>query len=135
MARIVFKKFKFFIFDLISFGSPQAIVLNLSLVFLILLILPSSDVGYVPVRSIYSSVVIPLFFNNSCPTEGIFTNCGFYSIGQIRGLSSFLHGDFELANKYNRLVGVLFFVLLAILLYNLYLSYKYYKKSRKIFPW
>ena len=128
-----FKRFKFFILDLISFGSSSAIVLDLTFILLLLIFLPTSHLGYLPTKSIYSNLVIPYFFKNSCPSEGLFRNCGFYSIGQTRALSRLLHGDFSGAWQYNRLVFVLFFVICAVLLINLIKVYKNYRKTRRIF--
>jgi len=133
MGSINFKKFKLFISDLISFGSAQAISINLILIILILAIMPAPDLGYLPVRSLYGSFVIPYIFNNSCPAEGIFANCGFYSIGQTRALSSLLHGDFDSAYGYNKLILILLTALLAVLAFNLFKSYKFHKKTGKIF--
>ena len=133
MGSIGLIKFKFFIFDLISFGTPQAIVIDISLIFLILILVPTGDLGYMPIKSLYSNFIIPTFFNNTCPSEGIFTNCGFYSMGQTRGLSRLLHGDFRGAWNYNKLVFILFVVMLFVLLVNLAKVYKIYKRTGRIF--
>jgi len=135
MGRVNFKKFKLFIFDLISFGSSQAIVINISLILILLFLLPSQDLGYIPARSLYSTVVIPQVFNNTCPSEGLFKNCGFYSIGQTRALSQLLHGNIQAALEMNKLVLILFIALLTILFMNISKSYKFYKKTGKVFTY
>jgi len=128
-------KFKNFLFDLISFGNSQAIAINLVLIIVILFLMPTSELHNLPVRSVYGSFVVPVFFNNTCSSSGIFANCGFYSIGQTRAMSMILHGNFEEAYGMNKLVYLLLFALIAVLAVNLYKSYKFYKKTGKIFPW
>jgi len=133
MGAVNFKKFKSFILDIISFGSSSAIVINISIILLILFFLPSQDLAYLPVRSVYSTIVIPAFFNNTCASEGLFKNCGFYSVGQTRALSSLLHGNVEAALEMNKLVLILFAVMISLFFVNLYKTYKFYKKTGKIF--
>jgi hypothetical protein len=131
MGTIVSKRFRSLFFDLISFGSSQAIVLNLIFILLFLFIFPTNSFENFPIKSLYSGLIIPHFFAEGCS----FSNCGFYSIGQTRGLSRLLHGDFIGAGEYNKLVFILFLWLVVVLINNLYKSYKSYKKTGKIFPW
>lgn len=132
MGTVNLKKFKLFILDIVSFGSAQAIVIDISIILLLLFLLP---LQYLLAVSIYSTFVIPYVFNNACPAEGAFKNCGFYSIGQTRALSSFLHGNFRAALEMNKLVLILFIVMIWILVLNLYKSYKYYKKTGRLFTY
>ncbi len=131
MDLIILQRNKFwkFILNLISFNSPLAIIINLSLIIFILLIIPTYNLQYLPTCSLYNNFIIPVLFNNSCPSQGIFTNCGFYSIGQTRALSNLLHGNFLLAYKFNKLVIILFIVILVVWIVNVIKVYKKYKKS------
>jgi hypothetical protein len=121
-----------FILDLISFNSPLAIVINLTLILLIFSFVPTSNLRYLPIRSLYGDFIIPLFFNNSCLAHGFFTNCGFYSVGQTRAISNFLRGDFVSAYRSNKLIFILFLALLAVLIINIIKIYKKYKKTGRI---
>lgn len=116
--------------DLLSFNGPKAIVVVLSIVLFFLFFLPTENLADLPVKSLYSSVVIPIFFNGSCPSEGILKNCGFYSIGETRGVSSILHGKFKEAYEYNPLSFVLLFVIVVILAINIMKLTKFKPQSR-----
>jgi len=133
MGTINFKKFKFFILDLISLGSSQAISIDLILILLTLTFLPILNWEYSPFKSVYNTIIIPTIFNNNCPSEGIFANCGFYSIGQTRAMYYLLHFNLDEAFKMNKLVLVLFIVFIWLLILNIYKSYRFYKKTGKIF--
>jgi len=54
-------KFKRFCIDVISFGSPQAIIFNLSSVFFLLAVTPTSKLGYSPFKCIFKNLIFQLY--------------------------------------------------------------------------
>lgn len=121
LNKISIKKIKNFFLSLISFDTPQAIVISLSFILLILFILPYSKLSYLPPHSLYGDLIIPNF---ECPDSGILRNCGFYSIGETRALSLLLHFRFKEAYRMNPLAFPLFFAMLAVLIINLIRVFK-----------
>jgi len=119
------RKLKDYFLDMISFGTPQAIVLNLSFI----LLLPLSYVVFLPINSVFKDFLLPFIFSGDCPDSGLFKNCSFYSTGQARAMSSLLHGDFENAYAMNKLVFLLFFFMLLVLVLNIIKSYKIYRSK------
>lgn len=83
-----------------SLASPGGRFVAFSLVLVILSVLPTDKLYYLPVRSIYQSVF------------GVVT----YSSGMTRGLSAILHGNFEQAWNYNPLSFVVFITIVVILI-------------------
>lgn len=110
------EKIKDFLYDIIGFNSPKAILFNLITVLLLLLTIPTSYLKYSPFKSI-NKRILPLFFDK-CPTTGIFRNCC-PSCGLTRALSRLLHGDINGAINYNPLVFVLLAVILGLIFVNL----------------
>lgn len=108
-----------FIFDLISFGSPLAIVINLSAIILLLIIFPTDFLTSLPIKSVFKDFLLPLIFFGNCPKSGIFKDCNVYSTGETRGLSRLLHLDFSGAFNYNPLVFLLFAVMIFLIIINI----------------
>lgn len=127
-------KLKNFLLDLISFNSPQAIAVNLFLIFLILAILPTEWLTYSPVKCIFKHVILPIVFHGNCPSFGLFANCECPACGMTRGMSRLLHGDINGALNYNGLVIILFIVMIIVFAINLVKSIKEYRKTRIIYP-
>jgi hypothetical protein len=73
--------------ELVSFGSPRAIVIDLGAILATLALWPTDRLQYVPVRSVWENVfhVRP------------------YSSGMMRALSRLLHGDVPGAWAFNKL--------------------------------
>lgn len=113
-----FKKIKKIILDILSFGTPQAIVINLSSIMIILAVIPVDKLNYLPIRSVYESVF----------------HLHLYSSGQTRAISSLLHGDILDAWQFNKLVYLLFAVMLMLIVINLSKSIKYYRRTGNIYP-
>lgn len=86
--------------DHVSFNTPRARVLNLVSILALLASLPTDRLRYLPVRSLFESVfhVRP------------------YSSGIMRALSRLLHGDLAGALEFNKLVVLVFFIMVAIIL-------------------
>ncbi len=116
--------------SLISFDGPKSIVIVLSFILIFLFFFPTENLSSLPVKSLYSSVIIPSFLNDSCPNQGILKNCGFYSIGQTRGVSSILHGNFKQAYNYNPLSFLLLFVMVSLIIVNLFKILKSYNNIK-----
>ena len=94
---------KKFLGDLISFNTPRAIVFNLSIILIILAIIPTDKLHYLPIRSVYENVF------------------GFmpYSSGLTRALSSLLHGNLSGAWNYNKLVFVVLATTIILIVTNI----------------
>lgn len=121
-------KFKKLFFDIVSFGTPGAIVFNLSMVLFVLFIIPTKYLLYSPVKCVFKNFLFPLVFKGYCPSSGLFADCECPACGLTRAMSRLLHGDFAGAYAHNRLVFVVFLVIIAIIIINLA---KIAKKSSK----
>ncbi|MCK5282459.1 MAG: DUF2752 domain-containing protein [Nanoarchaeota archaeon] len=128
-----FKKIKTIFFDILSFGTPQAKVFNLSSILLILASVPTEYLKYSPVKCVFKHFLLPLIFNGTCPIDGIFANCNCPACGLTRGMSRLLHGDIGGALKFNRLVLIVFFVMLTLIIINIIKSVQFFKKTGKIY--
>jgi len=107
------------IIEFLSFGSPRAVVYNLSAILLALAIVPTAFLEHLPVKCIWKSYVIPIFFKHNCPTSGIFTDCRCPACGLTRGVSSILHGEFSVGQNYNRLSIFVLLFMIGLIIYNL----------------
>lgn len=114
-----FKRINFFLLDLISFNTPQARVINFTLIFLIAALVPTEKLHYLPVRSIWKEVF----------------HVELYSVGLTRAMSRLFHGDLVGAWNFNKLVFPVFFVMLFLLIFNMIKSIKHYRETGKIYPW
>ena len=112
-------KFKKTILNIISFGTPGAIVFNLSMVLFFLIIVPTKYLVYSPVKCVFKHFLLPLVFRGNCPTSGLFANCECPTCGLTRAMSRLLHGDFAGAYTYNKLVFVVFAVMVVVIIVNL----------------
>lgn len=120
-------KVKKYFIDIISFATPEARIFNLSSIFLILAIVPTDKLVYSPVKCVFKHFLLPLIFNGNCPTDGIFANCNCPSCGMTRGMSRLLHGDINGALNYNKLVIIVFLIMIGIIIKEGYVILKKYK--------
>jgi hypothetical protein len=111
---------KFLFSELISFGSPRAIVFNLSSILSVLYVVPTNYLTYSPIRCIFKYLIFPFIFG-TCPTTGIIAGCNCPGCGMTRGMSRLLHGDLKGAIAFNKLVPILFIVMISVLIYNIYI--------------
>jgi hypothetical protein len=116
-----------FFFELISFSTPLARVINLSLIILILAVVPTGLLYHNPVKCVFKTVILPVIFDN-CPTSGFFMDCNCPACGMTRGMSRLLHGDLIGAWNFNRMVFIVFLVMLIIIIKDSRVAYKFYKK-------
>lgn len=124
-----FDKLKKTFLDIISFNTPKTIVFNLSTILILLAAIPTETLTkYSPFRCVFKHFLFPLLFNGSCPSDGIFASCNCPACGMTRGMSRLLHGDVEGAMSYNRLVVLVFVVIVLVIGYNVYLIVKKKKK-------
>jgi hypothetical protein len=130
---IKFQEIKKIFLDIVSFGSPQAIVFNISSILIGLAIIPTGDLEKSPLKCIFKHFLLPLIFKGNCPTSGIFADCNCPACGITRGVSRLLHGDIKSAYSYNKLVPLVFLTLMVLLIINLIRSVKYYRKTGKIY--
>ncbi len=112
-----FRKIKDFAIELLSFGSPRAIVINLVLILVIVAIVPIGQLHFFP--SVFKGIILPLVFGGQCPESGILKDCNIYSTGETRALSKLLDGDIEGAIAYNWLIVFLFPVIVFLIVFNL----------------
>lgn len=138
MGRQVNKKtnkpflFNFFL-NLISFSTPQAIVINISLIFLILAFVPTTNLETVGIPCIYKEVILPFIYKNNCPTQGLFANCECPACGMTRAMSSMLHGKFKEAISYNKGILILLPLMIFILIQNIFKWKNHYIKNKTYF--
>jgi len=126
-------KIKNIFLDILSFGTPQAKVFNLTSILLILKIAPTNYLYYSPIKCVFKHFLLPIIFNGNCPTDGIFAYCNCPACGMTRAMSRLLHGDLIGAWNFNKLVFIVFFVMVVLIIINLIKSIKYYKKTGKIY--
>ena len=105
--------------DCISFNTPQAIVFNISIIFLVLIITPSNYLVYSPFKCVFKYLIFPLIFKGKCPIDGLFANCECPACGLTRGMSRLLHGDITSALEYNILVVPVFIMMIFVMIYNI----------------
>ncbi|MBL7054502.1 DUF2752 domain-containing protein [Candidatus Woesearchaeota archaeon] len=128
-----FKKIKSVFLDIISFGTPQAKVFNLSSVLVIFSVVPTGSLNYLPIRCVFKHFLLPLIFNGNCPADGVFAQCNCPACGMTRAMSRLLHGDISGAYNFNKLIFIVFFVIVSLIVINLVKSVKYYKKNRMVY--
>ncbi|MDD3175305.1 MAG: DUF2752 domain-containing protein [Candidatus Nanoarchaeia archaeon] len=119
--------------DLISFGTPQAIVINIFLIFLIFTLIPTSTLENKPSLCIFKNIILPFIYNNNCPTEGIFKDCECPGCGLTRAMSSLMHGNLKDALNYNKGIIPLVLTMIVFWIINLRKSIKHYKKTNAFF--
>lgn len=88
--------------EFVSLSTPRAVVVTLSSIIAVLALWPSDGLQYLPVRSVWVYVfhVEP------------------YSTGITRALNHLLHGDVRAAWGFNRLVVVVFPLILGLIAVN-----------------
>ncbi len=126
-------KLKFIFLDFLSFDSPQAKVLNLSFILIILRIIPTNLLSASPVKCIFKTNLLPLVFKGHCPVSGIFGGCNCPACGMTRGMSRLLRGDLIGAWNFNKIVFLVFLVMVVLIAINLLEVVKLYKKNKKIY--
>jgi hypothetical protein len=111
-------KIKEILLDIISFDSAQAKVFNFITMFIIAGVLPTDKLKYLPIRSVYENVF----------------HLKLYSSGMTRAMSRLFHGDIAGAWQFNKLVFVVVLTMLVLIIINLIICIKDYKKNGKIYP-
>jgi len=106
------------VFEFLGFGSPRAVVINFSAIILALAIIPTAFWDRSPDLCIWHRFILPLVFRHHCPTSGIFAGCHVPSCGLTHALSQLLHGDFASAFDYNKLVFIVFGLIVFLLVWN-----------------
>jgi hypothetical protein len=122
-------KLKKIVLDILSFGSPQAIVINLTSILILLGSTPVSAVKYSPVKCVFKHFILPLIFSGDCPTTGIFANCECPACGMTRAMSRLLKGRIKEALSFNKGVIIVLFVMIIVILVNAFRWFKFYKKT------
>jgi len=106
--------------ELLGFGSPKAVVIDFSVIFIALGIIPTAFWDRTPDTCIWHRFILPFFFHNNCPTSGIFANCHIFSCGLTHAFSALLHGNFAGAYEFNKLVYIVLAVMLIFYIKNIY---------------
>jgi hypothetical protein len=119
--------------DLISFGTCQAIVINIFLIFLFLAIIPTSNLEKTHVPCLFKKIIIPFLYNYDCPTTGFFENCECPACGMTRAMSNLLHGNLNTALSFNKGIIILFPLMIIIFFINLRKWIIFYKKTKTFF--
>lgn len=107
-----------FIINCFALAEPKYRVILISFCMLLLSILPFDKLYLLPTFSVFSKI-------------GLYDFLGFefYSVGMTRALSSFFHFNFLDAYNYNPLVFIFISILFIIYIKDIYLLFKYIKKS------
>lgn len=132
MGRKLNKNIFDFLKDLISFGTPQAIVFNIFLIFLIFSLIPTTTIENTHSVCIFKNIILPIIYENNCPTQGLFANCECPACGMTRAMSSILHLKFKQAYNYNKFIFPLILAMIIILITNSIKSINIYKKEKRI---
>jgi hypothetical protein len=111
-------KFSKTILEIISFGTPKAIVFNLTSILLILAAIPTNYLAYSPTKCVFKTFILPILFNGHCPATGIFSGCQCPACGLTRAMSRLLHGDFVGALNYNKIVFLVLSVMIVVIIIN-----------------
>ena len=119
--------------DHVGFNTSFARFFNLSVILGFLAVYPTSLLGNLPFKCVFKNFLLPLIFRGNCPTTGLFAGCECPACGLTRGMSRLLHGDLAGAWAYNKLVFIVFAVMVILIVYNLVLFIKEYKKTGKIY--
>jgi len=109
-------KLKKFLLELLSFTTARAKVINLSVVLGVLRIIPSENLGS---YCVFKNFIFPLIFK-TCPTKGLFAGCECPACGLTRATSQILHGNLQEAWNLNKLIIIVFPVIIFILVFNIY---------------
>ncbi|MBT4541244.1 DUF2752 domain-containing protein [Candidatus Woesearchaeota archaeon] len=133
MGKKLVSKIKKILLDILSFGSPQAIVFNLTSILVLLGTAPVSAVKYSPVKCVFKHIILPLIYRGNCPTSGFFANCDGPACGMTRAMSRLLKGRVSEALSFNKGVIIVLVVIVIVLLINCYKWYRYYKKTGKLY--
>ena len=126
-------KLKKLFLDHVGFNSPFSRFFNLSFILGFLAVYPTSSLGKLPFKCVFKNAILPLIFRGNCPTTGLFANCECPACGMTRAMSRLMHGDFVGAWSFNKMVFVVFAVMVVLIVYNLVLFIKQYKKTGKIY--
>jgi hypothetical protein len=124
-------KIKTFFIEILSFSTPKARVINLSSIFLLLTVIPTKYLIYSPVKCAFKNFLLPLFFHGHCPISGLFANCNCPACGMTRGMSRLLHGDFSGAWNFNKLVFIVFTIMMFILIKDSITLFMEHRKNHK----
>ena len=127
---VSFKKVKLILLDILSFGSPQAIVFNLSLVLLILASVTFGYLKYSPFKCVFKHIIFPIIFRGKGgPVGGLFAGCSCPACGLTRGMWALLHGDIWGALHFNKFVILVFLIMAFLIVSNIVQIIRKYKKE------
>ncbi len=112
MGRL--KRAKELFLEHLSFGSPRAIVVNLSGILVYLAAVPTSWVESGRSYCVFKNVIFPAVFAGHCPTPG----CSCPACGLTRGMSNLLHGNLSAALQFNILTPAVLVTMLALIAIN-----------------
>ncbi|MFC1741961.1 DUF2752 domain-containing protein [Nanoarchaeota archaeon] len=104
--------------EFVSFDSPRAVVVNLSVILGGLAAVPTSVLSQGPGLCVFKHFLLPLVFNGDCPSDGFFAGCSCPACGMTRGMSRLLHGDPSGAWRFNRMVFVVLAVMVGLIVVN-----------------
>jgi len=100
-------------------GSPKAVVVSFSVVFMALAVIPTAFLGQPGSLCIWHRFVLPWIFHNYCPQSGLFANCLCPGCGITHAMSRLLHGDIIGAYNYNHLIYIVAAVVIIVYITNI----------------
>lgn len=117
MGRLISRNNIFF--EFLILGSPRAVVVDFSIVFIVLAIIPTAFLGQPGGICLWHRFVLPWIFHGYCPETGFFAHCFCPGCGITHAISRLLHGDLSGAYYYNHLVFLVAVIILIIFATNI----------------
>lgn len=111
-------------FEFLSLGSPKAVVVDFSVVFTALAIIPTAFLGQPGGICIWHRFVLPWIFHGFCPETGLLAHCFCPGCGITHAMSRLLHGDLIGAHGYNHLIYIVAGVVIMVYITNLLKMFK-----------
>lgn len=119
-------------FNVLSFGTPQAIVFNLLSIIILLAAIPTHYLDKFPGKCIFKTVILPLIFRGNCPKTGLFAGCECPACGLTHAMSRLLHGDLTGAWQYNKMVFIVLPLMVTLIIINIKRLKQHNLKQKRI---
>jgi len=108
-----------FLLDLLSFGTPLAIITNFIIILSFCFFIPINSLETFPIKCVFKHHILPFIFQGNCPTSGLFAGCNCLGCGMTHSVHYILHGDFYLAWNTNKLSFVVMLGIIILISINL----------------
>lgn len=130
-SLFIFHKLLYFLLDLLSFGTPLAIIINFIIILSFAFLIPINSLENFPIKCIFKHYILPFIFKGNCPTSGLFAECKCLGCGMTHSFHYILHGDFLLAWNTNKLSFLVMLGIIVLIFINLNKLHRIHKKNKK----